>query len=95
MDLSEITPEKVLDMRGLTYPLPVLKTKKAIMAMIDGNILEVWCADPDSKKDLEQLGPLCSCTCLGAIDDPAGFTRFFIQKHTALHSCTPNKGCIK
>lgn len=42
-----------LDARGLNCPLPILRAKKAINAMNDGDILEITATDPGSVKDLD------------------------------------------
>ena len=42
-----------LDARGLTCPLPILKTKKAIASLTSGEVLEVMTTDPGSVKDLD------------------------------------------
>jgi tRNA 2-thiouridine synthesizing protein A len=50
----------ILDVKGLTCPMPVLKTKKAIEGMGSGQTLEVLATDPASKGDipafLDRLG---------------------------------------
>jgi len=50
----------ILDVKGLTCPMPVIKTKKAIEGMGSGQTLEVIATDPASKRDipvfLERLG---------------------------------------
>jgi tRNA 2-thiouridine synthesizing protein A len=48
-----------LDARGLSCPLPILRTKKAIAGMQEGEILEVTATDPGSVKDLDSY---CSQT---------------------------------
>lgn len=48
-----------LDARGLNCPLPILRTKKAISAMMAGEILEITATDPGSVKDLDSF---CSQT---------------------------------
>ena len=48
-----------LDARGLSCPLPILKTKKAISALASGEVLEVLATDPGSVKDLDSF---CSQT---------------------------------
>jgi tRNA 2-thiouridine synthesizing protein A len=48
-----------LDARGLNCPLPILKTRKAIAALTQGDILEVTATDPGSVKDLDSF---CSQT---------------------------------
>lgn len=44
-----------LDARGLNCPLPILRTKKAIAGMSDGEVLEVTATDPGSLKDMESF----------------------------------------
>ena len=46
-----LTPTAELDCRGLNCPLPVLKTKKAIVALAPGDILRMVATDPGSEKD--------------------------------------------
>lgn len=46
---------QTLDARGLNCPLPILRTKKAITGMNDGEILEVTASDPGSVKDMESF----------------------------------------
>lgn len=41
-----------LDARGLTCPLPVLKTRKAVNRLSEGQILELLSSDPGSTKDI-------------------------------------------
>jgi tRNA 2-thiouridine synthesizing protein A len=49
----------ILNARGLNCPLPILRTQKAISALISGEILEVTATDPGSVKDLDSF---CSQT---------------------------------
>ncbi len=44
-----------LDTRGLSCPLPILKTKKAISALTSGEALEIKATDPGSVKDLDSF----------------------------------------
>lgn len=44
---------KTLDARGLTCPLPILRTKKAISSLEPGQVLEILATDPGSVKDLD------------------------------------------
>ncbi len=44
-----------LDLTGLKCPLPVLKTRKALKALIAGDRLEVHCTDPLSVIDIPNL----------------------------------------
>lgn len=44
-----------LDLRGLRCPLPVLKTRKALAALGDGDRLEVTTDDPLAAVDIPNL----------------------------------------
>jgi len=45
--------KKILDARNLTCPLPVLKTKKAMKAVLPGETLEVLATDPNTVTDMQ------------------------------------------
>jgi tRNA 2-thiouridine synthesizing protein A len=44
-----------LDLTGLKCPLPVLKTRKALKALMPGDRLEVHCTDPLAAIDIPNL----------------------------------------
>jgi tRNA 2-thiouridine synthesizing protein A len=44
-----------LDARGLNCPLPILRTKKTIAGLNQGEVLEVVSTDPGSLKDIESF----------------------------------------
>ena len=50
--MSEFTPEKTLDAKGLKCPLPVVKTSKEMKGISVGGILEVLATDPGSMADI-------------------------------------------
>jgi tRNA 2-thiouridine synthesizing protein A len=50
--MSEITPTLELDCRGMNCPLPVLKTKKAIVGLAAGDVLKVTATDPGAVADM-------------------------------------------
>jgi len=45
--------DQVLDAKGLNCPLPILKAKKTIKAMDNGDTLEILSTDPGSVADFE------------------------------------------
>jgi tRNA 2-thiouridine synthesizing protein A len=49
MELLEIRQR--VDARGLSCPMPIVKTAQAIKAIASGEILEVLATDPGSVKD--------------------------------------------
>jgi tRNA 2-thiouridine synthesizing protein A len=44
--------DKVLDAKGLTCPMPIVKTKKAINDLESGQVLEIHTTDKGAKNDL-------------------------------------------
>jgi len=47
--VENITPDETLDCRGLSCPMPLLKTKKAIKGMKSGQVIEIFSSDPGTK----------------------------------------------
>jgi tRNA 2-thiouridine synthesizing protein A len=45
--------DKELDARGLSCPLPILKTKKSLNELASGQVLKVVATDPGSVKDFD------------------------------------------
>ncbi|MFZ3035794.1 MAG: sulfurtransferase TusA family protein [Rugosibacter sp.] len=43
--------DKELDARGLKCPLPILRTKKALVDMTSGQVLRILTTDPGSVQD--------------------------------------------
>jgi len=79
VDLSTIKPDEVLDCKGLSCPMPMLKIKKALQKLQSGQILEVWGTDPGTKNEVSKFCEKEGHELLGIIDEP-GYTRFFIKK---------------
>jgi len=44
--------DKTLDARGLSCPMPSVKTALALEGMADGQVIEILTDDPISKRDL-------------------------------------------
>ena len=45
--------DKVVDARGLTCPLPILRAKKMLAEMTPGQVVRVLATDPGSVKDFQ------------------------------------------
>lgn len=45
--------DKEVDARGLTCPLPILRAKKMLAEMLQGQIVHVLATDPGSVKDFQ------------------------------------------
>jgi len=80
MDLQSIEPYSILDARGLTCPMPLLRTKKTLKDVPTGEVLEIWGTDPGSKNDIPHFGAKNGNAFLGFVDDEEGYTRYFIRK---------------
>lgn len=50
-----IEKHATLDARGLNCPLPILRTKKTIAGLEQGQVLEVMATDPGSLKDIQSF----------------------------------------
>lgn len=50
-----MNPDKELDARGLSCPLPILKTKKSLVDMTSGQILKIIATDSGSIKDMQSF----------------------------------------
>jgi tRNA 2-thiouridine synthesizing protein A len=72
--------DKLLDARGLSCPIPLLKTKKALKDMGTGQILQILSTDPGSKQDLPGIGNKNNNIFLGMRDNEDGSTSYFIKK---------------
>mgnify|MGYP000664747510 CR=1 FL=1 len=62
MDEDKLKPDVELDLSGLSCPLPVLKTKKALASMESGMKIQVITTDNGSYEDFEYF-----CTHAGHI----------------------------
>jgi tRNA 2-thiouridine synthesizing protein A len=76
--MSDVKVDKVLDLRGLTCPMPLLKTKKELKGMKAGEILEVWGSDEGSKKDIPDFVNK-KHEFLSLEDMDEGYTKYLIK----------------
>jgi tRNA 2-thiouridine synthesizing protein A len=47
------TEVRILDVKGLNCPMPLLKAKKALNEMAGGEVLQVLATDPGSVRDFD------------------------------------------
>ena len=76
----EISADQTLDTRGLSCPMPMLKTKKTLKGMKTGQVLEVWGTDPGSKNDIPAFCKKNGNELMEITDVPEGYTRYIIKK---------------
>jgi tRNA 2-thiouridine synthesizing protein A len=69
----------VLDARGLSCPMPLLRTKKEIGKITAGQILQVQGTDPGSRNDIPGWCERAGHEYLGEKEE-TGFISFFIKK---------------
>ena len=77
-----ITIATSLDLKGLSCPLPIIKTAKAMKELAPGQLLETLATDPGSISDFKAWSkttgnPLLEATAV------AGVFRFVLQKKEA------------
>ncbi|MGD8837652.1 MAG: sulfurtransferase TusA family protein [Desulfobacteraceae bacterium] len=80
MELENIAADKTLNAKGLSCPMPLLKTKKTLAGMAAGQVLEVISSDPGSQKDIPKLGNKDGNTYLGHIAADNGTFKYYIRK---------------
>lgn len=71
--------DKQIDTRGMTCPLPVLKTSKAIKSLSPGATLEVLATDAASVPDIKAFCDRARHTLVEQSQDGAVY-RFLIRK---------------
>ena len=76
---KEPMADKMLDVRGLTCPLPTLKAKKALAELAPGGTLEVLATDPGAVGDLQAVCEASGDTLLG-YSEAGGVFRFLIKR---------------
>jgi tRNA 2-thiouridine synthesizing protein A len=77
--MAELEGDKVIDLRGLTCPAPILRTKKAIEELEPGQVLEVWGTDPGTKSDMPAWAKRAGHEFLG-FKDEGDFVKFYVRK---------------
>lgn len=65
--------DRELDVKGLSCPLPILRTKKVLAEMTSGQILHVLATDPGSVKDFAAFCRQTGNTLLGQKQDEQVF----------------------
>ena len=68
-----------LDTKGLNCPIPILRAKKAIVALDAGDVLEVLATDPGAVKDFEAFSRATGHELMEWAEDEGVF-RFLIKK---------------
>jgi tRNA 2-thiouridine synthesizing protein A len=71
--------DKELDARGLSCPLPILKTKKALADMASGQVLKVVATDCGAVKDMQAFADQTGNTLLSSTEENKEYI-FYVKK---------------
>jgi tRNA 2-thiouridine synthesizing protein A len=74
-----LTVAAVLDAKGLSCPMPLLRTKKEINKINSGEILQVDGTDPGSRNDIPGWCARSNHEYLGEKEE-SGYMSFFVRK---------------
>ena len=69
----------VLDAKGLSCPMPLLRTKKEIGKLASGEVLQIDGTDPGSRNDMPGWCERAGHEYLGEKEE-SGYISFFIKK---------------
>lgn len=71
--------DKELNARGMSCPLPILKTKKALADMASGQVLKVISTDSGSVKDMQAFADQTGNALLSTAEENKEYI-FYMQK---------------
>jgi tRNA 2-thiouridine synthesizing protein A len=72
--------DRELDVKGLSCPLPILRTKKALSEMLSGQVLRVLATDPSAVKDFQAFARQTGNQLLESAEADQVFEFFFKRK---------------
>jgi tRNA 2-thiouridine synthesizing protein A len=79
LEASTVDFDKELDARGLSCPLPILKTKKSLNELTSGQVLKVVATDPGSIKDMQAFATQTGNPLLSTTEENKTYV-FFLKK---------------
>jgi tRNA 2-thiouridine synthesizing protein A len=72
--------DKELNARGLSCPLPIVKTKKSLSDMASGQVLKIISTDSGSIKDMAAFAEQTGNPLLSSAEESGEFI-FYLRKH--------------
>lgn len=78
--MDELKPDKLLDAKGMSCPMPAVKTAMELEKMQNGQIVEVLTTDIASIKDLPKWAQHTGNEFLKEETDSQGINHIFIRK---------------
>ena len=76
---GEVEFDQELDTRGLSCPLPILKTKKSLNGLQSGQVLKIVATDPGSVKDMQAFSKQTGNPLLSSNEENKTFV-FYMRK---------------
>jgi len=77
--MATVAPDVVIDTKGLICPIPVLKAKKAIDVLEQGQVLNLISTDSATRSDIPLLVQRLGLELLETIES-RGVIEFYIKK---------------
>lgn len=79
----EKSAQHTLDLRGGIIPFSLLKASQLFKIIKPGELLEIWCSDPDIQEDLFKILPHSAyeLTLMEALEEDCSF-RIQLKKRT-------------
>lgn len=72
--------DKELDARGLSCPLPILRTKKSLADMTAGQVLKIVSTDTGSVKDMQAFAKQTGNELVSQTEGGGEFTFYILKK---------------
>ncbi|MFC4767201.1 sulfurtransferase TusA family protein [Effusibacillus consociatus] len=77
--MSTLTVDKSIDCKGLSCPMPIVRTKKAVEEINPGQVLEVIATDPGSVADVKSWAERTGHQFIGTVNEEGVF-KHYIRK---------------
>lgn len=77
--MTDLLITRTLDLKGLSCPLPIVKTAKAMKELRSGDVVEVFATDPGSVPDFAAWSRATGNVLIEQTENAAVF-RFLLQK---------------
>ena len=78
---ADIKIDQTLDTKGLSCPIPILKTQKALKGLVKDQVLKVETTDPGSQKDMPAWANRTGNQIV-KVEQGGGTFTFYIRKTT-------------
>jgi peroxiredoxin family protein/TusA-related sulfurtransferase len=88
--MTDIKPDQTLDAKGLSCPKPVLKTKKAMDKLSDGQVLEIIATDKGSLHDIPAWAAKTGNQVLETKEE-GDILKFYLKKGGAATEAQPQE----